>query len=764
MSDPDFDKVSSAPVAQPPRQPVADADGAGVQAAAAAQAPHLRDSVRILYKRRWLVLVTFLIVSIATAVETYSAVSVYGATAKLWIDVAEPKYTQFADGGDSSLTWSAEYLETQYDLLKSRSLARKTLDTLQLWDKMPPKNAPKSFSLVAVVLRPVGWVRGLFAGDSPAAASGMAPAASDESLKQSRAIDALLGMITVSPVRNSRMVNLTARSFDPALATAVVNAHATNYLAQDTEFKFKSSEEAATWLNARLVEQRKEVDAAEKALQRYRKTHASIPPEDSENITVQKLSQLNTAYTTARLARLEKEVVHNQLSEIATDEAALASFPAVLANATIQLQKAELATLKRNEEELLAQGFDINHPRVKTARASVELVEAKIRNEVQNVAKALRTGYEASVAQERNLETALQAQKGEALTMSQESIQFGILKREVDSTRLIFQSLLQSAKETGISTQMRTTNVRMVDQAEQPQSPISPNRPLNMTMGLFGGLLLGGLLAFALDYFDDRLKNPDEIKAYLGVPMLGLLPMVQTGEGSVYPLMNGVTWPQLSEAFRTLRANVIFSSAEQGCRSIVVTSTGPNEGKTMVVANFAISLAEAGLRVLVVDGDLRRPQQHTVFGVPQEPGVSNLVVGGVKPSEAIRNTAVPGLWVLPAGRIPPNPAELLGSARCLEFLRSFSEHFDWIVIDTPPVMAVSDASMLANTVTGVLFVVRTEAVSRLAAQAALEQLDNVRATIIGSVLNRVDLDRHSYYYSQYYRKEYAAYYAAAPKA
>jgi len=767
MSEPDFDKITPAAPSEPKRSAMEDGYGAGPQVASVARTPHLRDYVKVVYKRRWLVLSAFLIVALGTAVETYTSVSVYGATSKLLIEVAEPKYVQFADPGDTSLTWSVEYLETQYDLLKSRTLARKTLDTLQLWDNMPPKNAPKSFSIVAtaasLAMKPVSWVRGVFQKDEPIVTPGPELASQAETQKQSRAIDALLGMLTVSPIKNSRLVNLTARSFDPKLATAVVNAHAKGYIEQDTEFKFKASSEAAKWLDERLSEQRKVVDDAEKALQAYRESHSTIPPEDSQNITVQKLSQLNTAYTTAKLARLEKEVVYNQLTAIGDNEAALASFPAILSNTTIQLQKSELATLKRQEEELLLT-LDINHPRVKTIRASIDSVQTKIQNEVQSVVRALRTDFEATQAQEKNLEQALQAQKDEALTMSQEGIEFGILKREVDSTRLIFQSLMQSSKETGISTQMRTTNVRIIDPAEQPRSPMSPNRSLNMTMGVFGGLGLGLVLAFFFEYFDDRIKNPEEIKAYLDLPVLGMLPAIHGMADRVYPTLNGASWPKLTEAFRTLRTNVIFSSAEQGCRSVVVTSTGPNEGKTLVSSNFAISLAEAGLRVLVIDADMRRPQQHKVFQIEQEPGLSNLLVGGIKPSQVIQKTAIPGLWILPAGRIPPNPAELLGSARFLEFFRSFSEHFDWVVIDTPPVMAVADAAPVAHAVTGVLFVVRAEAVSRYAAQQAIEQLDNTRAHIIGAVLNRVDLDRHTYYYSQYYRKEYADYYAAPPKA
>jgi capsular exopolysaccharide synthesis family protein len=664
---------------------------------------------------------------------------------------------------DSSAGSSSDYYQTQYDLHKSRSLARKTLDALKLWDDMPPKNAPRSFGLTSAVSGAVSWVGGLFKNDVPSG-SGSQLAGQAETLKQSRAIDALLRMLTVSPVKNSRIVNLTARSFDPQLATAIVNAHARGFIEQNTEFKFQSSLEATAWLNERSSEQRTQVAAAERALQDYRERHSAISPEDSQNITVQKLSQLNAAYTTAKMARLDKEVVYNQLKAIGTDEAALDAFPAVLANSTIQLQKAELATLRRNEEELL-QTLDVNHPRAKAIRASIESTQSKIRSEIQNVVKAVQTGFEASEAQEKNLGAALQAQKSEVLTMSQDSIQFGTLKRDVDSTRQIYDNLLQRARETGISTALRTTNVRIVDPAEVPRSPASPNRPLNLMAGVFGGLLLGVVLGFFFEYLDNRIKTPDEIKAYLGVPALGLLPVVRgLAAGQPYPILNGSAWPKLNEAFRTLRTNVIFSSAEQGCRSIVVTSTGPNEGKTLVSANFAISLAEAGLRVLLLDADMRRPKLHDVFQIEQEPGLSNLVVGGTKASDAIKKTSIQGLWVLPAGRIPPNPAELLGSSRFLEFLKSFSTHFDWVVIDTPPVMAVADAAVVAHSVTGVLFVVRSEMVGRHAAQTALEQLDNTRANIVGAVLNRVDLDRHAYYYSQYYRKEYSEYYSSAPKA
>jgi capsular exopolysaccharide synthesis family protein len=231
-----------------------------------------------------------------------------------------------------------------------------------------------------------------------------------------------------------------------------------------------------------------------------------------------------------------------------------------------------------------------------------------------------------------------------------------------------------------------------------------------------------------------------------------------------YPLLSGGVPANFSEAFRALRTNVLFSSAQEGARSLVVTSTGPGEGKSMVASNLAISLAQAGQRVLLIDADMRKPKAHEIFGFKQEPGLSNVMVGSTKASDAVRKTTISGLWVLGAGRIPPNPAELLGSARFREFVTSLKAHFDWIIIDTPPVMAVTDSVLVANHASGVVFVVGAEMTSHHAARRAIEQLAHANAKFVGAVLNRVDLKHNAYYYSQYYRREYAQYYEPEQKA
>jgi len=267
---------------------------------------------------------------------------------------------------------------------------------------------------------------------------------------------------------------------------------------------------------------------------------------------------------------------------------------------------------------------------------------------------------------------------------------------------------------------------------------------------------------FFFEYLDSRIKTPDEIKMHLGLPHLGLLPALGRKAEEAYPLLNNGVPPNFSEAFRGIRTNVLFSSAQEGSRSIVVTSTAPGEGKSMVASNLAISLAQAGQRVLLIDADMRKPKSQDIFGIAQEPGLSNVLVGNAKASESVRKSMVSGLWVLPAGRIPPNPAELLGSARFRDFVTSLKDHFDWVIVDSPPVMAVTDASLIAHLASGVVFVVGSEMTSRHAAKRALDQLEHANAKFVGAVLNRVDLKHNAYYYSQYYRREYTAYYESTP--
>ncbi len=729
----------------------------GAQAVGAGE-PHLLDYVRVLSKRRWVAGTAFTVVFLLVAVYSFTATPIYEATTKLLIEADDPNIVSFKEVIDEQVA-KTDYYQTQYNILQSRTLARRTIDHLKLWDHEEFGARPKDakFTLAGVVEAVAAFVSQPFTASASTTGESTL-AGRDETSSQSRVIDEFMKQLSVAPVRNSRIVDVKFRSRDAALAATVVNTLARGYIEQNLEYKFMSSKEASDWLAERLADQRKQVEQSEAALQRYKEANDAISLEDRQNIYVQKLSDLNSAVTKAKTERLEKEALYNQLRGIQNNSVALDTFPAILSNAFIQQQKAEVADLQRQLASM-SERLGEKHPDFVKVRLALQNAETKLQGEIGKVVQSVRNQYLAAQTQENSLIGALESQKRDALAMNRKGIEYGVLQREVESSRQIYDSLLQRAKETGVSAELKTSNIRVVDAAERPRKPASPRRALNMLLALFGGGVLGIGLAFFFEYLDNRIKTPDDIKNHLGLPSLGMLPSLsEKSLNGLYPLVSNGVPPNFAEAFRAVRTNVIFSSAQEGSRSVLVTSTGPGEGKTAVSCNLAISLAQTGQRVLLIDADMRKPKLEAAFGVMAEPGLSNLLVGNVRASESVRKSGVAGLWLLPAGKLPPNPAELLGSTRFRDFLQSLQEHFEWIVIDSPPVLAVADAAIIAHRTTGVVFVVGAEMTSRHAAKHALDQLEAARAKFVGGLLNRVDIERNAYYYSQYYRKEYSRYY------
>lgn len=681
---------------------------------------HLLDYARVLYKRRWTAGTVLLLAVGTVTVYTFTATPIYEARTRLLIEADDPNIVAFKEVIDEAQA-KTDYYQTQYNILQSRALARKTLDDLQLW-KSP-----------------------LFGGDLP----------------ESRVIDAFLLNLRISPIRNSRLVDVAFRLPDAAVATAIANAMAKNYIEQNLEYKFTASKEASDWLGERLTEQRQQVEASEAALQRYREQNDAISLEGRENIVVQKLADLNAAVTRVKTERLQKEAIYRQLS--GGDAEALETFPAILGNAFIQQQKGELAALQRQQAQL-AEKLGDRHPEMLKIQTAVQNAQLELQAEIQKVVQAVRTEYLAARAQEESLAAALASQKAEALGMNRKAIEYSVLLRDVESSKQMYQSLLQRAKETSVAGELKSSNIRVVDRAERPQRAVSPRGLLNFCLAFVGGIILACGVAFFFEYLDSRIKSPEEIEAYLGLPAIGMIPALGRNWRHGDPLVNNGVPPGFVEAFRTLRTNVLFSAVETGCRVAVVTSTGPGEGKTMVASNLGIGFAHAGQQVLIIDADMRRPRLHEVLSFDQEPGLSNVLVGDAKLSAAVRQTSVPGMSVLTAGRLPPNPAELLGARRFNHLLRSVREQFDWIIVDSPPVMAVTDANIVASLADTVVFVIGAEMTSHKIARRAIEQLARGRAVFAGAVLNRVEVERHSYYYSQYYRREYASYYVPAGRS
>ena len=656
---------------------------------------HVLDYVKVLHRRRWIVLTVFVVVVLTAVVYAFTQTPIYEARARLLIEIGNPNVVEFQQVLEEDAYYNSDYHATQYELLRSRSLVRQTLDELDLWNDPAFLGMTESteFSVTAAISGAVGTVTSLVAQGIRLVLPAPAPMTGDaseweqdeESLAESGAIGVFLGGFAAGPVRSTRLVDISYRSAYPRLAARVINTHADIYINQNLEFQFLTSQDATDWLGEQLTDQRRAVEESEAALHRYRREHDAVSLEDRENIVVQRLAELSAAHTRAKTEVIARESTYRQLEAIASDPDAIDALPAVVSNRFIQEVRAEVASLHRQRAEL-SENLGARHPEMIKVQSAIVVAEAGLQIEIDKVAQSVRNEFLSAQAQERSLARELDLQKNEALAMNEMGIGYGVLARDVESNRQIYDSLLQRAKETGVSAELRSSNIRVVDRAEVPGAPISPRKQLILLIAMLTGGMGGIGLAFFFEYLDNRIKTPEDLKTHLGLPSLGLVPAVpaKSLKAGVIPLMNNGVPAKFSEAFRTVRTGVLFSTADRK-RSLVITSTGPAEGKSVVAANLAIGLAQAQQRVLLIDGDMRRPTLHTALGLDQEPGISNLLVGESKSQDVLRKTSVSGLWLLSAGKIPPNPAELLGSEKFKAFLDSLSEHFDWVLIDSPRV-------------------------------------------------------------------------------
>jgi len=705
-----------------------------------------RRYMAMLHKRRGIIL-TCLGVSLALAVlHNYTTRPVYQATTQILIDRDTPnvlpnkELVELVQGG-------MDYYQTQYQLLRGRSLAERAVERLKLRTHPELATGP--------MMNPWERVRGLFGRP--------ASVVTDPSgIPLSPAAAAFRSRVDVDPVPGSRLVNLRFRAYDPQVAADAVNTLAQLYIEQSLELRFTTSTEATGWLSERLEEQQARVDAAEKALQEYREREGLVNQEERQGLVEQKLEMLNGAVLDARTDRIAKESLYSQIGSQGPGQ--IESFPLVLGSEPVQALKAELALLQRDEARL-ADTLGDRHPEMVRLRAQIRSTEEKIRAEMRNVARAAESEYRTALAKEARLAANLEAVKREAQDTNRKSIEYGTLKREVDTNRQLYQDLLTKTKQTGLETELKTTNIRVVEKAETPRGPVSPNRIRNLQMALALGLLVGIGLALGFEHLDNTFKTPEDVKAHLSVPFLGMVPDVAVKTGgaaargpSASQVMRSPN-SAVADAYRVLRTNLIFTSAETTGRVILVTSASPSEGKTTTLANLAAALAQNGAKVLAVDADLRRPTLNQHFGLQKTPGLSDLIVGKSAASQAIQSTRIDGLQLLACGYQPPNPAELLGSPMMKQILDAIRAHYDWVLIDTPPLLAMADAPVLCSLVEGVVLVLAAEAATKPAVMRAIEQVHSVGGKMLGVVLNKVNLERNSYYYSQYYGEYYRNYYA-----
>ena len=558
--------------------------------------------------------------------------------------------------------------------------------------------------------------------------------------------------VTVSPVKSdmgeSRVISVTFRSTDPKFAAQFANGLAQAYVDQNLDMRRQGSLDASAWLNNRLAELRGQVTAREGALQQYREQRDAVSLDDRQNIVVQKLAQLNAAVTTARTDRVDKEALYQQLVAIQQSGAPVDTFPAIISNSFIQGLKADLASLQRERAQLSEQLGNL-HPDMIKVNTAIEAAERRLNAEMAKVIEGVKNDYKAAQAKERGLLAALEDQKHEVLNLNQKSIGYTALQRDASSTQQIFESVLQRMKETDLAAQLQSNNARILDAAEVPRGPVWPRPELNLIVAFLGGLFLAMVASIGLEYLNPAISSANDIEEALGLPILGTAPRVSALKRG--PLSPDRLPPEFQEAVRNIRTRILLSPIAATARTLAVTSATSGEGKTVLASNLASSLALAGRRVLLIDGDLRRPQVHRTFGVPRTPGLANILAGQTKAPAAVRETSIDGLSIISAGDELPSVTEMLDREALTALTDGFGDRFDVIVLDCPPVMAVADASIIANATSSVVFVVGS-GTTREVAQAAIERLTSVDAQVVGVVLNKARRDRRFAYDSYLYQQ------------
>lgn len=702
---------------------------------------HLRDYIRILYRRRWIIVGMVAAGLSAALLTNWLTAPIYQAQATVQIDMDLNVL-----GVDRPLVpldqrdWMREFLPTQLGILQSRDLARLAHDDLVHAD---PSN-PRGNSL------PI-------ASNSPSITS-----PPDFSTRRVPSLGEIVNGRTVSLVRDSRLVNIGFRTTDPMVSAQVANALARAYLQQNLEFRSKTSGEVSGWLEKQVGEMRKRVEESETALQRYRAEHGADAlitdrlGSEQQNIVVQKLGALQAAETKARTETIERMAQYQQLVNARAKRESLDTVPAIASNSYIQGLKVELATLQRQLQQASNELGDRN-PEIIKLQGAAQNAERKLQTEISNAARAIENDLTAARSRERELSGELARQKSEVQVLNGKAVEYTALEREATSDRDMLDKLLQRSREAALTRELQTTNIRVVDWAEAPASPVLPRKERNVLTGLVGGSGLALLLVFVLEAFNTRLRSPEDVKQYLRIPVLGVVPKVKLKNGRASLLLGETVPAPFAEMLQGVRTNLVLTPEPGKGHTLLVTSSEPSEGKTVSAANIAASLAGLKQRVLIIDADLRRPRLHEVFGKELQPGLADVLTGKSSTLD-FRQTDIPGLWLMTAGTTSGNPADLLGSARFGRLIEKLRAHFDWIVLDSSPVLAVADPCVISRVASAVMLVVDCGRTPRHVATAAIERLRAVGAPLVGAMLNRVVLDGRGESYLPYYHQNYKAYY------
>jgi succinoglycan biosynthesis transport protein ExoP len=713
----------------------------------------LSDIVRILKKRRLVIITAALVMVILATVVSLRMTKKYDATARIAYNKEGSENLGFKDvpGTEENGGGSSDYvveMETQIKILQSDKIALGVIENLHL-DQKP-----------------------VFAGNLAVTPSKAVPLNVEQidRGRETALLSRFHGATTAQSVRNTRLIQITFRSPDPVLAAAVVNNMVNTYVEDNYRTRYESTMQASDWLAKQISDLQLRVETSQEKLVRYQRENGILGVDEKQNIVTQKLDELNKGLTDAEADRMARQAAYQTATAGKLEQGEESGEPTDLVShlreqeAALQAQYAQLTTT-----------FGPNYPKSLEVKNQIDQTERSIETATQRLIRRLERNFKSAQAREAMLRTAFEQQKGEANELNMKAIDFSILKRDLDANRNLYEGLLQKLKEAAVTAGLRSSNIRVVDVARVPMSPTVPDWPRNLGLSLMIGLVGGVVLAFVIETLENTVQTPDQVEALIGTPSLGLVPESKFLEGvRNVPRLRSAAPPtitsnqvvahlrpssEIAESYRTLRTSILLSSAVGPPRVIMFTSPMPQEGKTTTSINMAVVLAQREGRVMLIDADMRRPGVHKAFGLSNSAGLSSLLAGLDKYEDVVHGFApLPNLSIMPAGPSPPNPAELLGSDKMRDLLTKLRTEYDHVLLDTPPVIPVTDPAVLSPNVDAVLLVVRSGKTTKSALRHAWNLLRQINAPLMGTIVNGANMRSPDYYYRYYYGYKGKGYY------
>ncbi len=704
---------------------------------------HLRDYLRVLKKRRAVTGIFFLVTFLFVVFFTFTTTPQYKASTKVMLE---------KDGGAGltgnyrSSSFDPGFYQTQFQLIKSRPVALRVVNLLSLDENsMEFFGSGSEKSLSSEIKNKVaGFLSGLFSNSSEGDQEGIAEEEKAKTSPEDRMVNAILPNLIVQPIAESRIVVISFTSPHPEFAALIANTTAKAYIEETLNMKMEGTRRTLEWMTKKAEAERLKLEKSEKALHAYMKANDIVTLENRVTGTPEEISEISTQLVRAESERKRLEALYYKVKRVRSPE----TVSAVASDPSLSALRSQIVTAEKNIMELSGK-YGKKHPVMEKALGDLTILKMKKEQEIERIVESIKNEYELAQSTERSLRGQMEQTKGEAHLLNEKFVQYGALKRELDTNRQLYDALMLRIKEQSITEENNPVNVLIVEEAQVPRVPSKPLKALNLSLGMVLGLLGGVAFAFFVEYLDNSVKNPEEAEAVLGAPVLGMVSRCR-GKQNVEEIVLKEPLSGTAEGYKALRSTLLLSSADSPPRRILVTSSTVGEGKSTTAVNLATVLAQSENRVVLIDGDLRKPRLHKIFGLNNRQGLSNFLAGASPGNHLLQQGPLPNLMILTSGPIPPNPSELLMSKRMKKLIESLGQEFDMVICDSPPLLSVSDPAILSRIFDGSLLVILAHKTTYELAGRSLKALHDVNARVLGLVLNGVNVRKADYYYSDYY--------------